>query len=153
MLIVGGSEANVAQLGQTVESRQLTNVRLVGQVPIREVPKYLAAANVLMLPPSSIPLKNATVLPMKTFTYLAAGKPIVAPKQPDTQGVLVNESNCLTVAPDVPAEAAQAVRYILANPRLAAELGAQAHKDAALYTWDGRAANVVNFVTSRLNRS
>ncbi|MBN2530088.1 MAG: glycosyltransferase family 4 protein [Deltaproteobacteria bacterium] len=153
MLIVGGSEGNVAQLKQTVENRRLTNVKLVGQVPIREVPKYLAAADLLILPPSSIPLKNATVLPMKTFTYLAAGKPILAPDQPDTQGVLVNESNCLTVVPDVPEAAAKAVRRILNDPALSRRLGEQARKDASLYTWDGRAANVVRFVRRRLSRS
>ncbi|MBN2714590.1 MAG: glycosyltransferase family 4 protein [Deltaproteobacteria bacterium] len=153
MLIVGGSESDVDQLRQTVSDRRLNNVQLVGQVPIAEVPWYLAAADILVLPPSALPLQNATVLPMKTFTYLAAGRPIIAPDQPDTRGVLEHERNCLTVEPDVPAKAAAAARRIWESPTLADALASVAKADSARYTWDGRAANVIKFVTRRLGRS
>ncbi len=153
MLIVGGSVSEVAELQKMAAQRQLSNVRLVSQVPIREVPTYLAAADILILPPSSLPLKSATVLPMKTFTYMAAGKPIVAPEQPDTRGVLIHERNCLTVPPDMPSATAVAIRSILSSPSLARQLSNNARQDATQYTWDGRAAQVIAFVKEKLARS
>jgi glycosyltransferase involved in cell wall biosynthesis len=153
MLIVGGSVSEVAELQKMAAQRQLSNIRLVSQVPIREVPTYLAAADILILPPSSLPLKSATVLPMKTFTYMAAGKPIVAPEQPDTRGVLIHERNCLTVPPDMPSATAVAIRSILSSPSLARELSNNARQDATQYTWDGRAAKVIAFVKEKLARS
>lgn len=151
ILIVGGKEQEVQSLSKIAKQRALRNVRLVAQVPIRKVPEYLAVADILILPPSSIPLQHATVLPMKTFTYLAAGRPIIAPDLPDTKGVLENNSNCITVTPDLPSAASSAINDLLENPKKSTALAAKAQADAEKFTWDGRARNLVSFLERRLH--
>ncbi|MBN2340693.1 MAG: glycosyltransferase [Deltaproteobacteria bacterium] len=152
-LIVGGNDTEVSALDTVVKQRSLKNVRLVPQVPIKSVPEYLAVADVLVLPPSSIPLQRATVLPMKTFTYLASGRPILAPNLPDTKGVLENGRNCVTVEPDVPSKAAAALKQLIAQPDYAMQLANQAREDAKKFTWDGRARNLISFLERRLQKA
>jgi glycosyltransferase involved in cell wall biosynthesis len=149
-VIAGGSPADVARVEADVRARGLSNMRLVGQVPVVRVPFYLRAADVLVLPPTAGALAaGRTVLPMKTFTYLAAGRPVLAPDLPDTTGILVHEGNGLRVPPDDRKAAALALARLVSDGALARRLGAQAALDAERYTWDGRAKRLVAFMESR----
>lgn len=152
MFIVGGFDNDVAELRKEISSRGLQNVQTTGQVPIKMVPTYLAAADVLVLPTTAKPLMSAgsTVLPMKTFTYIAAGKPILAPDLPDTRGVLNHNENCLKVTPDSPTDASAALQQLFSDSELATRLASQAQKDASLFTWDGRAKRLLSFLEERL---
>ncbi len=152
LVIVGGSWPEVARLGSVVRARGLGNVMLVGHVPVARVPWYLSAADVLVLPPTAGPLLAAarTVLPMKTFTYLAAGRPVLAPDLPDTAGILVHEVNSLRIPPDDRVAAAAALARLVREQDLAGRLGARAACDAARYTWDARALRLVEFMERRL---
>lgn len=151
-VIVGGNPAEVDRLQSTLSSRNIGNVTLFGHVLVSQVPLYLAAADVLVLPPTAGPMMRAgrTVLPMKTFTYLAAGRPILAPDLPDTKGILVHESNCLRVEPDNRKAAAEALERLTKDTQTATRLGQQAASDSDAYTWRGRAARLVRFLEQRL---
>jgi glycosyltransferase involved in cell wall biosynthesis len=151
-LIVGGSPSDTDNLQKLLDLQKVENTTLVGQVPISEVPLYLAAADVLILPPTAGPLMSAgnTVLPMKTFTYLAGGRPILAPDLPDTKGILIHDSNCLRVEPDNREAAAATLERLGLNRDLAIRLGKQALIDARRYTWNGRAKNLMDFMNLRL---
>ena len=52
---------------------------------------------------------------MKTFSYLAAGRPIVAPDLPDLREVLRHNENALLVPPDDVDAAAAAIRLAVFN--------------------------------------
>ena len=56
------------------------NVRIVPWQPPEALPAWLYAADLLLIPASAAPLERfgTCVLPMKTFLYLAAGRPILA---------------------------------------------------------------------------
>lgn len=151
-VVVGGSPSEVQGLAGVVRARGVGNVTLAGRVPVARVPWYLSAADVLVLPPTAGPLRAAgrTVLPMKTFAYLAAGRPVLAPDLPDTAGILMHESNCLRVAPDDRPAAAAALLRLVREGGLAGSLGARAASDAARYTWEGRAQRLVEFMQRRL---
>jgi glycosyltransferase involved in cell wall biosynthesis len=150
-VIAGGSPSDVARVEGLLRARSLSNVRLVGQVPVARVPFYLRAADVLLLPPTAGALAaGRTVLPMKTFTYLAAGRPVLAPDLPDTTGILTHEGNSLRVPPDDRAAAAGALLRLTRDEGLSQRLGAQAALDAELYTWDGRAKRLVAFMERRM---
>lgn len=153
VMIVGGSPDEVARVEHEARARSLRNVRLTGHVPVARVPLHLIAADALLLPPTAGPLLGAgrTVLPMKTFTYLAAGRPILAPDLPDTEGILVHGGNSLRVPPDDRAAAAAALRRLAADRELRASLGDRAREDAARYTWQGRARALLSFLERRLS--
>jgi glycosyltransferase involved in cell wall biosynthesis len=114
---------------------------------------FLYAADILLIPPSSAPLERFgnCVLPMKIFSYLAAGRPILAPRAPDTAELLEDGANALLVEPDKVDAAAAALDRLLAEPALAARLGANAATLARSLTWDARAGKIARFLETRLS--
>lgn len=130
---------------------ELPNVRVVPWQAPAELPPWLCAADVLIVPPSSAPLDQFRncVLPLKLFAYLAAGRPILAPEAPDTAELLSDGENALLVPPGDP-EAAAAALDRLRDRALAQRLGANALAHAQDLTWDRRAEKIHAFLERRL---
>jgi glycosyltransferase involved in cell wall biosynthesis len=124
------------------------------RVPLNEVPNYLFASDCLIIPPSAAPLRKHrhTILPMKTFSYLAAGRPIIAPDLVDLREMLRPNENALLVAPDDVDAAVTNVRRVIGDERLAEQLGATALQDSAQYTWTKRAERLSRFLDSACAR-
>jgi glycosyltransferase involved in cell wall biosynthesis len=134
------------------QARRRPNVRIVGWQGPERLPLYLAAADALLIPPSLEPLERfgSSVLPMKTFAYLAAARPILAPRSPDLADLLVDGRNALLVDPGEPGEAAAALDRILGDESLARRLGEGAAQTAAGLGWDRRGARIAGFLRGRL---
>ena len=117
------------------------NVRVLPRVPHAEVAAYLFASDCLIIPPTAAPLRRhgRTVLPMKTFSYLAAGRPIVAPDLPDLREVLRHGDNALLVPPDDTKAAAESIQLAISDRVVGGRLGSAAQRDAEQYTWKARA--------------
>jgi glycosyltransferase involved in cell wall biosynthesis len=130
------------------------NVRIVPWQAPAELPAWLGAADALLIPPSRAPLDQFRncVLPMKLFSYLAAGRPILAPAAPDTAELLSDGANALLVPPGNPQAAAAALDRMLNEPALAARLSAGALAQAGELTWDRRAEKIEAFLAARLSR-
>jgi glycogen synthase len=110
-------------------------VRFQGFVPHAEVPAWLAAADVLVLP--SVYEELGSVL----LEAMAAGLPVVASEVggiPDALGPAG-----LLVPPGDPAALAAAVDQVLEDPALAAELARAARRRAAACSWDTLAGRVL----------
>lgn len=75
-LIVGGQSADLARLQARIDRDRLDNVRCPGWQTADKLSQYMYASDVLIIPPTALPLEQygRTVLPMKTFIYLAAGR-------------------------------------------------------------------------------
>jgi glycosyltransferase involved in cell wall biosynthesis len=149
-LLVGaaaGSEEEKTIL-RVVQEAGARNVRLRPRVPPPEVAAYLFASDCLVIPPTAAPLlrHGHTVLPMKTFSYLAAGRPIVAPDLPDLREVLHHDENALLVPPDNVDAAAAAIRLAISNQSVGDKLGYAARQNAAYFTWQARAERLSTFL-------
>lgn len=153
--LVGHSERGPDDwLEQRAKASGLTNVRCHAPVPPSQIGTPLYAADLLLIPPTAGPLRKygRTVLPLKTFLYLAAGRPILAPDLPDTADVLTPECAVLVPADDMDAAAA-AVRRILADRPWSEARATVAVEAASRYTWDRRAARVLAWMNAaRANR-
>jgi glycosyltransferase involved in cell wall biosynthesis len=123
------------------------NVRLVPRVKVADVAAYLYAADVLVIPPTDEPLRRyrRTVTPMKLFTYLAAGRPILAPRLPDIEEVLTDGQTARLVSPHNMNDAAAALKALLSDAALQDRLSCSARAAAAEYTWAERARRLVGF--------
>jgi len=77
VLMIGRDTANVAASLQGID-----NVRFVGEVPYAELPYWLHAFDVCLLPFKVIPLTLATN-PVKVYEYLSAGKAVVSVDLPE----------------------------------------------------------------------
>jgi glycosyltransferase involved in cell wall biosynthesis len=122
------------------------NLLVVPRVSVRDVAQYLCAADCLVVPPTSEPLMRyrRTVLPMKVFSYMAAGRPIVAPNLPDLREVLTNDETALLVPPDDTNAAAAAIRALMQDSARADHIGAAARQASRRFTWEARARKIAD---------
>jgi glycosyltransferase involved in cell wall biosynthesis len=85
---------------------------------------------------------------MKTFSYLAACRPIVAPDLPDLREVLHHDENALLVPPDDVDAAAAAIRLSVSKRTIGEKLGYAARQNAEYFTWQARAKRLSTFLES-----
>jgi glycosyltransferase involved in cell wall biosynthesis len=83
--------------------------------------------------------------PLKMFEYMASQRPVISSDLPSVRDVF-NEKNCVFCRPDDPADLAKKIAMILAKPDLAEKISQQAYQDVKFYTWEKRAAKIINFI-------
>lgn len=145
----------VGSYGEGTIERQaapLPNVRIVAWQDSVETWRYQQAADVLLVPPSSAPLRlhGNTVLPLKLFGYMAAGRAILAPYQEDMREVLSHGVNAWLTPPDDPERAAAALKTLLERHNLRDQLANRARNEAMAFTWDARADRINQFINDRV---
>lgn len=128
------------------KTAKLSNILVKGFQPPEELPKYLAAADVLVLPNSA---KDENSLfytsPLKLFEYMAADRPIVASDLPSLREIL-NNRNAVFFKPDSPESLATTIKMLLSHDELQKQLARQAREDVEEYTWDKRAKKILDFM-------
>lgn len=134
------------------QARFLANVRVVPWQKYRELTPWLYAADVLVIPPSLEPLRRHgnTVLPLKLFLYLAAGRVILAPVAPDTAELLADDVNAALVPAGDSAATIRTLRALAVDPARAARLADGSLRTAQGLTWDARAERIERFLLDRL---
>lgn len=117
-----------------------------------ETVPYLYASDVLLIPPTSGPLTKVgnTVLPIKTFNYLAVGRAILGPATPDLTELIESERHALLIEPDDQRVFFQAIERLASDAALRARLGTAAQALGAELTWENRAAKICAFIETRL---
>jgi glycosyltransferase involved in cell wall biosynthesis len=83
--------------------------------------------------------------PLKVFEYMAAGRAIVAPDQPNIREVLRDGETALLFDPGKPGALWEAIGRLAGDPALRARLGAAARAEVLSrdLTWAGNARRVV----------
>lgn len=111
-------------------------VIITGLLPFNEVPKYLAACDVLVSPFKSIDKSTFFNSPIKTFEYMAMGKPIVTTNIGQLADICLDENNSLVMEENNPNSLAEKVFKILGDPQLANQLGKNAREFVVKnYSW------------------
>lgn len=150
-VLVGGTPGDIESYKLKVKSYQLKNVYIIGHRPHREVPYWLKAADVLVLPNSGkYDISKYWTSPLKLFEYMAAARPIVARDLPSIREIL-NENNAILVEEDEAQALATGISIALQDQERAARLAEQARLDAAQYTWKKRAESIINFIYKQPN--
>lgn len=114
-------------------------VRFAGLAARAEIPARIAAFDIA-LQPACVPYAS----PLKVFEYMAAGRAIVAPDQPNIREVLAHDHTALLFPPGDAAALCAAVSRLAGDPALRARLGAAARTEAIRrdFTWAGNARRV-----------
>ncbi len=140
--IIGGDTEEVVELKE-----KFPRVQFLGNRPYRELPDNQAAMDVLVIPNTARHITSRKYTsPLKLFTYMASGVPIVASDLPSLREVL-DESCAVLVTPDSPAALAEGVRYVERNSTDSLERAQRAQALVTKYTWDARARGIVDLLT------
>ncbi len=124
---------------------------IIGQKPHSEIPLYLKAADVLVLPNSAKEdISRLYTSPVKLFEYMASGVPIVASDLPSIREIL-NEECAVFAKPDDALSLAEKIKYSLANVSKAVILSNRALEEVKKYSWGMRAKHILTFMKMRLN--
>jgi len=116
-------------------------VRFVGKKEPSELPAYLKAFDVCLIP-YVIDRYTESVLPLKLFEYFASGKPVVA----TPFGEMKDYAHLVELA-STPEQFEQAVKRVLSEPT---ERAAARIKEAKKHTWDVRIDAMLNLLTEKL---
>lgn len=148
MLAVGAdSDGQIRSLEAKAREARAHNLVVRRRVPIGELAPFLYAADVLVIPPPGEPMKRSrTVLPIKVFLYLAAGRPILAPRRPDIEEVLTDGVNARLFDPADDLAAVRALRELVRDDALCDRVARKALEDSGRYTWSERAAKIAEFL-------
>ncbi len=145
--LVGGRPVEIAGLrGRACALGVEGRVHFRGSVPRTEVPRYLGAADVLVIPGT---VSGASASPLKMFEYMATGRPIVCVDIPALREVLDDDTAYFFPPGDAPA-LARALETALTRSEEAEKKGEQARLRASAYTYGRRAERLLEIVQNVL---
>jgi len=145
-LWVGGRQAEVHAWREKAKGQ--ANLRFTGFIPNSELPRWQAAADVLVAPygrkiaGSSGGDSASVASPMKIFDYMAAGRPIISSDLPVIREVLDEESALFCPPDDVDAWHGALTR-LLGDAALRKKLAANARRRVEKYTWQAREKEIL----------
>jgi glycosyltransferase involved in cell wall biosynthesis len=131
-----GLERLARELG--IEGR----VRFTGLLDHHLIPQAVAGFDIALQPKVT-----AYACPLKIFDYMAAGRAIVAPDQPNIRELLEHGRTALLFDPADPAALWQAITRLARDPALRQQLGANARQELETrdYTWLGNARRITQW--------
>jgi len=139
---VGGIKEDISRFKAQYSKFQ---IHIIGHKPYTEIPYWLKAADVLVLPNSGKKeISQHWTSPMKMFEYMASKRPIVASDLPSIREIL-NEENAVLVKSDDPEALVGGIKEILQSPEFSAKLSTKAFSDVQNYTWRKRAEKICIF--------
>ncbi|MDP3042915.1 MAG: glycosyltransferase family 4 protein [bacterium] len=144
IVFIGGTGKDEKEF--RIKNKKLENILVAGYQPHSEIPYWLKAADVLVLPNSGKEnISKFYTSPLKLFEYMASKRPIVASNLPSIREIL-NEHNAVLVEPDNPQSLDSGIKKVLQDSDLAGRISKQAFQDVQNYTWRNRVKNILNFI-------
>ncbi len=129
----------------------LNRVEFVGRVPHDEVPLYMAAADVCVVPftsrtsaskSSSLMMDRAGRSPLKLYEYLASARPVVLTAVAGARKLVEVTGSGMVVPPDEPMTFGRAIRQVLENPSFALAANRASEIVRRDHSWDAVASAV-----------
>ncbi|PJE57918.1 MAG: hypothetical protein COU81_03580 [Candidatus Portnoybacteria bacterium CG10_big_fil_rev_8_21_14_0_10_36_7] len=147
IVFVGGTiNEDVPTFKKYIEEKKADNILILGPKEYSDIPYYLAAADILVLPNSPEERKSSLYTsPLKMFEYMASDRPIVASDLVSLREILTDKSAVFFHADDS-VDLADKIKYILNNQEIAVKIAAQAQNDVSKHSWRKRAEIILNFI-------
>jgi len=148
LLVVGDGPVRSALAARAHALGIGDRLTFTGVVPRTRVPE-LAMAFDVALQTALVPYAS----PLCLFEYLALGKAIVAPDQPNHHEVLHAGVDALLYKPDEPGDMERTIEVLVSSPELRARLeaGARASMENGNFTWRRNAERVVKAIEAARN--
>jgi glycosyltransferase involved in cell wall biosynthesis len=139
-VVIGGTAKEVDYL-----KNKNKNVIFLGYRPYNELSQNQKVADILVVPNSAkSDISRLYTSPLKVFSYMTSGVPIVASDLPSIREIL-NDNNAFFAIPDNAESFADKIRYVLSHPDEARKRSITAKRDIVRYTWDSRVRTILDF--------
>jgi glycosyltransferase involved in cell wall biosynthesis len=143
LYLVGGRHSEIVPLRAQAETLGVADRLFTpGQVPLEVVPRYLNAADLLVIPGT---VTDETASPLKMFEYMAVGVPLVSVDRASLREILPPDA-ALYFPPEDVAGLEAVLRQILERPEVAAGRAEQARQSVQRYTYRWRAERILYMV-------
>lgn len=131
------------------ESGIRNKVVITGLVPYDDVPKYLAACDLLVSPIVHNHKDEFFGTPIKHYEYKAMGKPIIATNIGTLKDIFSHKINSIVIDSADPDQIVDAVVLLKQNPDLAELIGQNARKEAIeKHSWIVNAQKIIEIYNS-----
>lgn len=146
-ILVGGSDKDVAKYSEAIKNDGLGNIEFLGHKDKKNIPYYVKAADILLLP--NIPISEESIKytsPVKLPEYMASGTPIIASDMPSIRKIL-SDKDAVLIKPGDAGLMLKSIDGLLKNDALYKSISAQARRTVEeKYTWNKRAKKIINFI-------
>jgi len=147
LLLVGpfDSPADELQVRQLIAAHNLESaVEVVGWVPFTDLPKWLAKADVGLVPWQTKEKLPPQIIPTKMFEYMGSRLPVVASSRSTIRRFMDNLNCGLLVEPGDSQGLADAITYLLTHPGEARAMGARGRSAVEeAYNWETEGSKLV----------
>ena len=152
LLCVGGPMSSVPAYYELARRMGIAEQRLLimDRVPNSEVPYWIRACDLLLLPLSQKSASSVGSMPLKLLEYMAAGACIIASDLPSIRKVLRHGESGWLVEAKSPTAAldsealAKAINYLMCDGGLRTKVAREAQKTAASYGWGARVSSILS---------
>lgn len=137
-LVVGDGAMKNKLLEITSASGLLNKFIFTGRVPYDSVPRYINASDVCVAPFIKGRNEKIGLSALKTYEYLACGKPIVASSIPGVKDLIECSGGGISVSPEDPEELANAIVELILNEKMRTLMGERGRKYVVEnHSWNG----------------
>jgi glycosyltransferase involved in cell wall biosynthesis len=142
LVVVGDGPVRTTLEEQAAALGLAERVRFTGLQPHEQIPALVAGFDIALQPRA---VEYAS--PLKVFEYMAAGRAIVAPDQPNIREILRDRETALLFDPERPEAMWQVIARLAADADLRRRLGEAARAEIARrdYTWAGNARRIAEW--------
>lgn len=153
--VIGGQTAQI----EAIQSQATPNVRFLGAMSYEDTQQRLPQYDIALAPYGSVVRGVRTpkheslapwMSPLKLFEYMGAGLPIVTSDLPVLKEILQDGVTALMPPPDDPSGHAAAIRTLATDGDLRLRLARSAQSHLRAYTWENRAARILEFLKAGL---
>lgn len=143
-VFVGGSDSDINKINSRHGVH--TNIVIRGKQPHSEVPLYLKAADILVIPNEKYDIMSERYTsPLKLFEYMAAGRPVVASDISSMREIL-DEESAYFFCPGDSKDLSQVILGVLDDSSMGEKRGRISFNRVHNYTWDTRVHSILNFL-------
>lgn len=128
-----------------IKNKNLPQEKFVflGKQPLGDVPLWLKASDILLMPFPQNKHFSDFMSPLKMFEYMASKRPIVGSKLPAIEEILTDRKTALLGQPGDPKAIAKNIGTLLLDQKIGENLAENAFNLVQKYTWDKRAKRIM----------
>ena len=147
-VLVGGFSKDINKWKEYCKKELISNVFFVGFVNNYEVPKYLKAADALIMPYNTKVnfevMDVNTTSPMKLFEYMASNRPIISTNIPAISKVIEHNKSGMLAEPNNINKLSEYVLELIKNKEKSERVSMNALNEVKKYTWNERCKKIIS---------